>query len=354
VASGTPYLSVVVIFHKRLHFLREAVESVLSQSPAEEVEVLIVGPALPDPVADLLGSGKATFHECRDTSLGAKVARGIERARGEVIAFLEDDDRFAKGKVDRLLTRFRSNPRLGYFQNGFTPIDSRGRPFPGGFDKRLFMQRWSRVGQVTLTGRSVDHRFRSLASIPVSHNLSSISVRRGIVAGRTELVVRSGFAIDLSIFTIAFLASSFELVFDPTLLTELRVHDTLSNPLNQEELAIVSNLAWSGRHVLLQFVESEGTGDAARVWQGMTAVGDLNHYLRVPRAPRGEFGRLFVLGCSRWDTFAVRTHWPILTLSLLASLTPRLGHRAYLAVRKVAVALPARDEDPHSLHPPGG
>jgi hypothetical protein len=338
VPAPGPQLSVIVIFHDRTRFLRDAINSVLEQPGGESTELILTGPHLPGSVQDLVDGGRVVFVECGEPSIGAKIARGIERASGEILAFLEDDDRFASSKVQTLHREFDTDPSLGYFQNGFEPIDSAGARYMGPYDKRSLMNRWARLGRQQLRASVVADGLSVLSAIPVSHNLSSISVRRQVVAPFVQLIRDVGYAVDLCIFTVVFTTGSSELVFDPGLLTEIRIHDTLSNPSQPGNLRIVSELSWNGRHRLLDFVESHSRPEVSRVWEGLTAVDDLNHHLRLPQFARRDYARLVLIGSSRWDTFAVRSHWPIVGLSIVAIASPRLGHDAYLALRRIFVA----------------
>jgi glycosyltransferase involved in cell wall biosynthesis len=116
----TPLVSVVIPTYGRAQFLSQAVHSVLNQS-YENIELLIVDDASPDPVVDQLDdlpseqvvSVEFLRHE---ENKGANAARntGIKSATGDYIAFLDDDDRWAEEKIARQVQTFaEADPDVG-------------------------------------------------------------------------------------------------------------------------------------------------------------------------------------------------------------------------------------------------
>ncbi|WP_318568652.1 glycosyltransferase family A protein [Salinigranum marinum] len=108
----TPLVSVVIPTYGRAQLLSEAVHSVLNQS-YQNIELLIVDDASPEPVADQLGDlppdQVASIEFIRhEENKGANVARntGIKSASGDYIAFLDDDDRWMEEKISRQVETF--------------------------------------------------------------------------------------------------------------------------------------------------------------------------------------------------------------------------------------------------------
>lgn len=110
-----PLVSVVVPSYRRPQLLERAVRSALDQT-VDDLEVVVVldGPHDADPTYDMLRSD----HRIRILQLpqkqGANAARnhGVEAARGQWIAFLDDDDVWLPRKVEQQLlgavnSRFR-------------------------------------------------------------------------------------------------------------------------------------------------------------------------------------------------------------------------------------------------------
>ena len=104
IASGSPRVTAVIPTRNRAHLLARAVRSVLAQTyPAVDVMVVVDGED-EDTRAVLEG-----FHDPRlaftllPESVGAAEARNIavRRARGEWIAFLDDDDEWLPEKIEK-------------------------------------------------------------------------------------------------------------------------------------------------------------------------------------------------------------------------------------------------------------
>jgi len=115
-----PYISVLILAHDRRKYLFDAINSVLSQDfPRDRYEVLVVKYELDcgkeiDKKLEELG---VRVINTKEVSLGAKIAVGAEKANGDVLAFLEDDDLFLPGKLSRLYEAFNKDKKIGYYHN---------------------------------------------------------------------------------------------------------------------------------------------------------------------------------------------------------------------------------------------
>ncbi len=112
-------ISVIIPTHNRAAFLLEAIDSVLSQDyfaldpHPQEMEVLVVDDGSDDETADLLAEDGRGIVHIRQPHRGVSAARnaGLERSRGEFIAFLDSDDLWLKPKLRAQLSYFESFPR---------------------------------------------------------------------------------------------------------------------------------------------------------------------------------------------------------------------------------------------------
>lgn len=110
-----PLVSVVVPSFRRPQLLERAVRSALAQT-IEDLEVVVVldGPHDPDPVFDALNSDRRVRIHQLSQRQGANAARneGVAEARGQWVAFLDDDDVWLPRKIEQQLlgavkSRFR-------------------------------------------------------------------------------------------------------------------------------------------------------------------------------------------------------------------------------------------------------
>lgn len=100
-----PTVSVIITAHDRPEYLKTAIESVLAQThPADEI--LVIDDASPTPLEPALEPyAPRVVHHRLAMNVGASVARnfGISRAKGEFVAFLDDDDAWFPEKLERQL-----------------------------------------------------------------------------------------------------------------------------------------------------------------------------------------------------------------------------------------------------------
>ncbi len=108
----TPLLSVVIPTWNRARLVCEAVESALEQRDGR-VEVIVVDDGSTDGTEDVLarrfGSSVRVARSPRRRGAGAARNAGARLARGELLAFLDSDDLWLRGKLDaelRALERF--------------------------------------------------------------------------------------------------------------------------------------------------------------------------------------------------------------------------------------------------------
>lgn len=103
---ATPLVSVIVPTHNRPDMLAEALASVRAQT-FDDYEIIVVSNG-ETPENRARSRAAAAAHDCRWSALDAgsvSAARnlGISRARGEWIAFLDDDDLWRPAKLERQL-----------------------------------------------------------------------------------------------------------------------------------------------------------------------------------------------------------------------------------------------------------
>jgi glycosyltransferase involved in cell wall biosynthesis len=99
-----PAVSVIIPTFNRANLIDGAVESVLSQT-ASDVEVIVVDDGSTDGTHEKLAPFGDRIGIIRQKNTGVSSARnaGIRAARGQWIAFLDSDDRWRPGKLERQL-----------------------------------------------------------------------------------------------------------------------------------------------------------------------------------------------------------------------------------------------------------
>ena len=104
-----PQVSVIIPTHNRAGCLREAVDSVLAQDFGD-VELIVVDDGSTDSTPQLIEGYGQAIRALRQGNRGVSAARnaGIAASRGALIAFLDSDDLWLPGKLDRQVAFFNS------------------------------------------------------------------------------------------------------------------------------------------------------------------------------------------------------------------------------------------------------
>ncbi|MCW2788128.1 MAG: glycosyl transferase [Aeromicrobium sp.] len=131
-----PAVTAVVPTHRRPELMARAVESILAQTYAGEIEVLVVFDACEPVLPSVpLGDGRTLRAVVNDRVRGLAGARntGILAARHDFIAFLDDDDHWMPGKLDAQIAVFEAHPEVGLVGTAMEVDDGRStheRPVP--------------------------------------------------------------------------------------------------------------------------------------------------------------------------------------------------------------------------------
>jgi len=125
-----PFVSVLIDTYNHERFIEEAIISVLEQDfPSSEREILVVDDGSTDGTPEIV---KKFGHEVRllRKSNGGQASAfnaGIPECRGEIIAFLDGDDWWARGKLTAVSESLASDPSIGLVGHGITEVFSDGR-----------------------------------------------------------------------------------------------------------------------------------------------------------------------------------------------------------------------------------
>jgi glycosyltransferase involved in cell wall biosynthesis len=127
--SSALTVSVVIPAHNALHFVGEAIQSVLDQvRPA--LEVILVDDGSQDGTAGKVNVEFPQVRLLQQPHRGVSAARnlGWQASRGELIAFLDADDRYLPDKLETQVAILEKDRRLGLVQSGWRHTDAAGRP----------------------------------------------------------------------------------------------------------------------------------------------------------------------------------------------------------------------------------
>ena len=105
------FISVIIPTYNRAQRLKKAIDSVLAQSH-RNFELIVVDDGSDDNTAELIDKYNADIVYIRQENRGPAAARnrGIEKARHNLLAFLDSDDWFAENKLETQIEAMDQNP----------------------------------------------------------------------------------------------------------------------------------------------------------------------------------------------------------------------------------------------------
>jgi glycosyltransferase involved in cell wall biosynthesis len=133
-----PLVSVIIPVHNGARYLGAALESVFAQT-YRPFEVIVVDDGSVDD-SRVIAQGFHDVHYIHQQNQGVAAARnnGIEAARGEFFAFLDQDDLWTPKKLELQIDYLLSDPDLGYTLTQQQFFLDEGATLPSWFRKELF------------------------------------------------------------------------------------------------------------------------------------------------------------------------------------------------------------------------
>jgi hypothetical protein len=123
--SRTHIISAVIPAYNSAAFIADAVGSIRAQTRQVD-EIIVVDDGSTDDTATTvqrLGDGIQYLHQANAGPSAAR-NRGIEAARGDLIAFLDADDQWTRTKIEQQLAVMEQNPAIALVAGDMAEIDS--------------------------------------------------------------------------------------------------------------------------------------------------------------------------------------------------------------------------------------
>ena len=114
ITSSQPLVSIVIPTYNRRRFVRDAIDSCFAQT-WRHLEVIVVDDGSADGTADMLRDDYGDrIQLIAQANQGPAIARnrGIDKASGDFVQFLDADDRLAPNKLETCLDIFRQEPAI--------------------------------------------------------------------------------------------------------------------------------------------------------------------------------------------------------------------------------------------------
>jgi len=122
-----PKVSVIIPTYNRSQFVCETVESVLSQT-YKDFEIIVIDDGSTDGTKDVLAhySDQIKYIYQQNQGVGAARNKGITEARGEYLAFIDDDDLWLPEKLEKQVEYMDNHPDVAFVSTGTYVIDVDG------------------------------------------------------------------------------------------------------------------------------------------------------------------------------------------------------------------------------------
>jgi glycosyltransferase involved in cell wall biosynthesis len=137
-------VSVIIPAYNGDRYIGEAIDSILAQT-YKDYEIIVVDDGSTDNTAQVAQQYGNQIQYLSQTNQGVAASRnlGLSVAKGEYIAFLDQDDLFLSHKLLAQVTLLEKNPSLGIANSGWQIVDQQGQV-------KAAVEPWEKIPQLNL------------------------------------------------------------------------------------------------------------------------------------------------------------------------------------------------------------
>lgn len=247
-----PVITLVITCHQRKQYLKSAIDSAVHQSfPRTQYEILVVADFNDAEIGEHCKVNNVEFIFDPRHGIGTKMAIGIERAAGEIICFLNDDDLFCENKLSTIFNYFRESPDTVYIHNNSLRINA-----SGDIINNEPVSNQSQIYKIDdkVSTKWVMKSFRNY----MMFNDSSISIRKSYYYRHISVLFDVYGNQDNILFYLGLLFKN-NLIFIPNVLTYFRLNESGSSYLeNSNKMCELTTKRLLSFHRTLQYLNNLG------------------------------------------------------------------------------------------------
>ncbi|WP_166921711.1 glycosyltransferase family 2 protein [Flavobacterium poyangense] len=123
-----PLVSVIIPTYNRSKYLMNAIQSVSNQS-YNNIEIVVVDDGSSNNYAEAICNQfpNCTYFFKKNGGLSSARNFGINKANGEFIAFLDDDDFWGNSKIEKQIKVFQENPKVDCVHSAAAVVNEKGQ-----------------------------------------------------------------------------------------------------------------------------------------------------------------------------------------------------------------------------------
>jgi glycosyltransferase involved in cell wall biosynthesis len=137
-------VSIIIPAYNGDRYIEEAIDSILAQT-YNDYEIIVVDDGSTDNTAQVVQQYGKQIQYLSQTNQGVAASRnlGLTAAKGEYIAFLDQDDLFLPQKLLSQVTLLEENPSLGIANSGWQIVDQQGQV-------KAAVEPWEKIPELNL------------------------------------------------------------------------------------------------------------------------------------------------------------------------------------------------------------